>query len=328
MRGGRVLLLIYLLAGVSTVAGADPRPVEEVAPELGRFVNTQISVEGRLRSPVDSSRRRFRWEFLLTGDRGASVRVITANKLIPRVGESHSVTGLVRADESGIYLEEAAAGGWNPLVLGLAAVLGLGAILLAVQLLRSRAVPAASTDDGFAFDGRGGRGAPQDSAIPTIPEPRCPTCQRPLAPGERFCRFCPPPVATGAPEVIAMGVGDVGTSRAEGTRVADPAAGETELRNVIGNLYVRAGPLKGRLVPIFGNPVTIGRAHGQSLQLQDRDVSREHAVIRLEDGTLYFEDLGSGNGSWVNEARVTRHPLEHNDEIRIGDSVFKFEKRE
>src|SRR5581483_9115602 len=44
----------------------------------------------------------------------------------------------------------------------------------------------------------------------------------------------------------------------------------------------------------------------------------------LEDDEWVLFDMGSRNGTIVNGKFVTRHALAHNDEIRIGDAVFKF----
>ena len=53
-------------------------------------------------------------------------------------------------------------------------------------------------------------------------------------------------------------------------------------------------------------PLTIGRAQGNSLQVQDTLVSREHSRIEWRGEDLWVVDLGSSNGTRVNGSRVDR----------------------
>jgi pSer/pThr/pTyr-binding forkhead associated (FHA) protein len=63
----------------------------------------------------------------------------------------------------------------------------------------------------------------------------------------------------------------------------------------------------------------IGRAEGVDLRLDDKSVSREHAAIQSEKGALCIRDLGSDNGTWVNNQRIDKFkPLATGDEIRVG----------
>src|SRR5215470_18202837 len=51
--------------------------------------------------------------------------------------------------------------------------------------------------------------------------------------------------------------------------------------------------------------VTIGRADTNTIQVNDRSLSRQHAVLRLaKDGSMTIEDLGSSNGTMVRETPV------------------------
>ena len=72
-----------------------------------------------------------------------------------------------------------------------------------------------------------------------------------------------------------------------------------------------------------------GRTSDSQVQIDDLAVSNEHAQIIIKTGdtgkTGYFlEDLGSTNGSFVNEKKVTRQQLHHKDTIRIGWNMFTF----
>lgn len=68
-----------------------------------------------------------------------------------------------------------------------------------------------------------------------------------------------------------------------------------------------------------GNSVMIGRSAPCQVVLQDAGISRIHAEISLEDGTWYLNDLGSANGTRLNDTRQERAPLKDGDVIGIGD---------
>jgi pSer/pThr/pTyr-binding forkhead associated (FHA) protein len=89
------------------------------------------------------------------------------------------------------------------------------------------------------------------------------------------------------------------------------------------DLEIVTGPLAGRRLALSG-PVTVGR-FDTDLELNDAEVSREHAVLRPQsDGSLEVEDLGSTNGTWVNEHRTTRSAvLQPGEQLRVGSTVFR-----
>jgi pSer/pThr/pTyr-binding forkhead associated (FHA) protein len=70
--------------------------------------------------------------------------------------------------------------------------------------------------------------------------------------------------------------------------------------------------------------VTIGRAAGNDIVLNDKATSGRHAAIVtiLEDS--FLEDLDSTNGTQVNGTPVTKHPLAHGDVITIGRNTLRF----
>jgi hypothetical protein len=63
--------------------------------------------------------------------------------------------------------------------------------------------------------------------------------------------------------------------------------------------------------------ITIGRAEGAGIRLEDSAVSKQHAAIEMVGNDHILQDLGSANGTAVNGARVTRHLLRHGDLIEI-----------
>lgn len=104
------------------------------------------------------------------------------------------------------------------------------------------------------------------------------------------------------------------------------------------SLSARLPPLNvgvASLVQIYGDQLgkryliesetAIGRSHLNSLVIDGDNVSRRHARLFWLDGNCYIDDLGSTNGTFVNEARVDRSTLlAHGDLIKIGTTIFKF----
>jgi len=78
-------------------------------------------------------------------------------------------------------------------------------------------------------------------------------------------------------------------------------------------------------------PLTIGRHPGNSLQPDDASVSGRHASITVVPSAylddcmeVKLEDLGSTNGTLVNDQPVRSHLLKHGDRVTIGTLEFKF----
>jgi hypothetical protein len=71
---------------------------------------------------------------------------------------------------------------------------------------------------------------------------------------------------------------------------------------------------------------TLGRGEVE-IQLDDPFASSQHARISRQGRTLVLEDLGSTNGTYLNDEPVTGpQPLHDEDRIRIGDSEFVYRK--
>lgn len=92
-------------------------------------------------------------------------------------------------------------------------------------------------------------------------------------------------------------------------------------------LLVRIYPVKEIEPPLeLGNePVSVGRDSGCSLPLHDDSVSRRHAIIEAVGNTHLVTDLGSTNGTFVNEDIVSEpRLLQAGDRVRFGNQIFKY----
>ena len=77
----------------------------------------------------------------------------------------------------------------------------------------------------------------------------------------------------------------------------------------------------------LGSGMSIGRGDQNGLCLDDAFASHMHARIFRRGQYLYLEDLGSTNGTYVNDRRIDKEAqLRVRDEIRIGETVLRYEE--
>lgn len=85
-----------------------------------------------------------------------------------------------------------------------------------------------------------------------------------------------------------------------------------------GVLVVRSGELTGSRFTLDKDLTQIGRHAGSDILLDDITVSRHHAEIVKNSNSLIIRDLGSLNGTYVNQSRVDEFTIKHGDEIQVG----------
>lgn len=87
-------------------------------------------------------------------------------------------------------------------------------------------------------------------------------------------------------------------------------------------LVLRVGPSPGKVYPLMKNEITIGRDINNEIVINDAEVSRKHCRLKAYGEGYLIEDLGSTNGTWVNEQRITgQHQLRSGEMIRLGDNI-------
>jgi pSer/pThr/pTyr-binding forkhead associated (FHA) protein len=83
---------------------------------------------------------------------------------------------------------------------------------------------------------------------------------------------------------------------------------------------------KGQLFPI-ADEVTVGRASGCGVRVDDTFTSSLHARLYRQDDSLWVEDLGSTNGTWVEGERIGGPVrLGRGDLLQVGGTVFEVVK--
>lgn len=102
----------------------------------------------------------------------------------------------------------------------------------------------------------------------------------------------------------------------------DPGGGGGTVQ-LLGWIIPIAGPQRGELYTL--SPVSkVGTDPSCTVCLADSFMSSEHAEIFAEDGVWIVKDLGSTNGTYVNDKRVEKQELVDNDMIKFGQSQVKF----
>lgn len=82
-----------------------------------------------------------------------------------------------------------------------------------------------------------------------------------------------------------------------------------------------AGPEAGRIFEVDRPRLVLGRAGGDVL-LNDPECSRQHAAIEVSDEKVFLVDLGSTNGTWVADKRITQVELENRSEFDVGSTTL------
>src|SRR5882724_6635249 len=91
-------------------------------------------------------------------------------------------------------------------------------------------------------------------------------------------------------------------------------------------IRVLSGPQKGTVYPMKDGKMIIGRDPKSDIPLDvESPGSRQHAGLYPDGKSWRIQDLGSLNGTKLNNARLEDSPLKGGDQITIGDAVFVFE---
>lgn len=122
--------------------------------------------------------------------------------------------------------------------------------------------------------------------------------------------------------------------RSEGRsdKVAAPSRSTTGIRTgsistrdaPVAHLAVTAGALKGTTIPLGSAPILVGRSPTCTLVIDDDYCSAKHCRIFPEDGGWLVEDLGSTNGTFLDNQRVDDPmPFKRGDKLRLGATTVE-----
>jgi diguanylate cyclase (GGDEF)-like protein len=89
-------------------------------------------------------------------------------------------------------------------------------------------------------------------------------------------------------------------------------------------LVVIYGAELGKRIPLGVDEIVCGRSDKTQVPLDDDAVSRKHARFAWTGSSFIVADLGSTNGTFVNDASVRERTLQDGDQVKIGHTIFKF----
>jgi pSer/pThr/pTyr-binding forkhead associated (FHA) protein len=90
------------------------------------------------------------------------------------------------------------------------------------------------------------------------------------------------------------------------------------------SLKILSGSLSGQEIDLDLDTNNIGRASNNEIKIADAGVSSKHAKIWAEEGRWWVMDLGSTNGTLVNNADIDREELKDGDKLSFGPILAQF----
>jgi LSD1 subclass zinc finger protein len=121
--------------------------------------------------------------------------------------------------------------------------------------------------------------------------------------------------------VVAPLVGDFGeeTTRARALVAGKPAALPAD-KTV--HLLVVEGDREGERIPIAKTRVTIGRKEAE-ITLNDPEASRRHCELTVYGDVVFVRDLGSANGTQINNRVVNEAILRDGETLQVGSTILR-----
>lgn len=144
----------------------------------------------------------------------------------------------------------------------------------------------------------------------------CNSCGHRNPPASAFCSSCGSVLDQSSEHTVFIVKGDplqdaLGPHDDETVSLGDIGEGHAAL-------IIRSGPRMGERFILRGETATIGRTDEHPICLDDVTVSRSHAEVRWEGGGYRAVDLGSLNGTYLNQRRIEAETIRHGDELQIG----------
>lgn len=156
---------------------------------------------------------------------------------------------------------------------------------------------------------------------------KCEGCGQKLHVSWDQCPYCGAGAAQSAPQAPApVMAAPMPSSGGKQKTMAIDIGGSQQIvtgQSGSGWLVPLEGPQTGELFQL-GSRSIVGTAPDCNIVLRDPSISGRHAEITLAGRGYRINDLGSTNGTFVNDKRVTSEDLIDNDSVRLGRTNFKF----
>jgi two-component system cell cycle response regulator len=137
---------------------------------------------------------------------------------------------------------------------------------------------------------------------------------------QSFDGFAP---ISGMPSRLRSGGDDDGETTRVHTLVGAPQfAGKPQASVKLPFVTVIAGHRAGEMFRLDQEETVLGRGTSSTIHLDSDGVSRKHARIVRQGNDFILEDLGSTNGTWIEQRRIQYHRLVDGDRVQVGTEVI------
>jgi pSer/pThr/pTyr-binding forkhead associated (FHA) protein len=108
------------------------------------------------------------------------------------------------------------------------------------------------------------------------------------------------------------------------TLLGDDAKAKDLPEGMMVMLRVVEGEEKGKGYPISKVPASLGRDSLCDISISDTRMSRQHAMIFFYAPNFFLKDLGSTNGTFVNDKRIKQAEIKNGDQVKVGGTRLEF----
>ena len=213
-----------------------------------------------------------------------------------------------------------------------------------VEQYGKRATGLANQAGQLANGGSAPQGAKKKKMGLFSKKKRCPNCNEKLEVRWELCPYCgfggqanAPAQAGQPPRTQALDVGNNNYGNSQGAKPrtmaldiggggggsAGHGSGGASNQRMVAWLIPLDGPQGGQLLELRARSI-VGTAPDCDVVVSDASVSGRHAEFNAQGGVFRVSDLGSTNGTFVNDKRVQQAELVDGDTLRLGRTSFKF----
>lgn len=142
----------------------------------------------------------------------------------------------------------------------------------------------------------------------------CPICNTDIEPGDEICKGCGFRLSGNTQEFKPIDISNSNISQSKIQTTEEKVA----------QLKILRGLQKDQAYILKQDNITLGRDPNCTIFLNDMTVSRNHALIDIQQGYHVIHDQGSFNGVWVNNRNVSSCVLHNGDIIQLGSFCLEY----
>lgn len=153
---------------------------------------------------------------------------------------------------------------------------------------------------------------------------KCPSCGQKLHKTWTECPFCGWGRQMMPNQGMMAPMPQGGKNRTIALDMSMPLPMEQASDQRVGWFIPLEGQMVGELLQIRAPRTVIGKSPDCNIVVNESSISGHHAEFVATANGFRLNDLGSTNGTWVNDKRVSTHDLVDNDNVRLGRLNFKY----